>query len=718
MSATFATVASAPSERRAPAETPRRSGLSRIRNIGIIAHIDAGKTTVSERILFFTGKIYKQGEVHDGNTTMDFLEEERARGITIKSAAISCEWKDCKINLIDTPGHVDFTAEVERSLRVLDGAVGVFCGVAGVEAQSETVWRQASRYNVPRLAFVNKLDRLGGDFDAVVKQIREKLGAEPLPLVLPIGKEKDFRGVIDILTGQAHLYDESIADPRAALRIEPAPEEFAAAIARAQEHTLETLSRYSDLILHSLIEGTPLTLGDIKAEIRKATIKNEVVPVFGGSALKNKGVQLLLDSVNDYLPAPDDLPPAKGVHPVTGADEVRPLDIGGPLAGLVFKTVTDKNGDLTFIRLYSGRLESGQYIFNSGKRREERIGRMFLMHADEREQIESAQAGDIVAVIGLRETITGDTVTTKDQPIVLGAMNFPEPVIAMAISPSTKSDKDKLGESLGRLAKEDPTFTCRTDEQTGEVIISGMGELHLEILVNRLRREFKVGVDVGAPKVAYKQTLERAVDVTGKHVKQTGGHGQYGVVKMRFEPNPEEAELVFESEVVGGRVPREYIPSVEKGIRDSAALGGRLKFPFVNVKAILTDGSYHEVDSSDLAFHTAATIAFREAVDQAGVVILEPIMKLEVQVPDEYMGGVVGDLSSRRAEIQEVATAGHLKLVRGRVPIAEMFNYATVLRSQSQGRGTYTMEPSCYAPVPKQLAAELIEAITKAKGAR
>ncbi len=692
--------------------TTTNAFLQKTRNIGIIAHIDAGKTTVTERILYFSGKIHKKGEVHDGNTVTDYMPEERERGITIKSAATACEWDNFKINILDTPGHVDFTAEVERSLRVLDGAVGVFCAVAGVQAQSETVWRQANRYHVPRISFINKIDRIGGDMTKAVKSIREKLGSNPVPLQIPIGKEKDFRGVVDVIAGEAIYFDEKDED---AFTKGPIPPEFAEEYAKLREGVIDAASQFDDVIMEKFMAGEEITTAEMKRGLRAAVLACKVTPVLVGTALKNKGVHQLLDAVCAYLPSPLDLPPVKGKLPGTDTDVERVPEPSGPLAALAFKTISDRNGDLTFIRVYSGELMNGSVVWNSRKNKPERINRLYKMHADKREAVEKLSAGDMGAAVGLKLTFTGDTLCDRDTPILMGAMNFPDPVISMSISPKTTADREKLGEALAQMVKEDPTFHRHTDEETGEVVISGMGELHLDIKVSVLQREQNVSVDVGRPKVAYRQTFDREIEVEGKHVKQTGGHGQFGIVKVRFELHPElTGGVEFESEVVGGRVPTEYVPAVEDGLKNFGKRGGRLKWPFVGLKAVLYDGKAHDVDSSELAFVSAAEIAFREAIEGVRVVLLEPMMKIEVECPEINVGDVIGDLNSRRALVNEVSYSGINRIVSGKVPLAELFQYSTTLRSMTQGRGTYSSEPSEYTPVPNQIAEKIIAERAKA----
>ncbi len=707
-------------ERLHAARGPEKGALARTRNIGIIAHIDAGKTTVSERILYYTGRTYKMGEVHEGAAVMDYDPEERARGITITSAATYCEWKGTRINLIDTPGHVDFTAEVERSLRVLDGAVGVFCAVSGVEAQSETVWRQANKYGVPRVAFVNKMDRTGADFEACLDSMRRRLGARPAPIVYPIGRERDYAGLIDLVEGKVVRYTaDDMTGKNPVVEEVPAAGPLRDDYARWREHLIEALADVSDSIAEKYLGGEEVSAREIKDALRQATILNLLTPVVCGAALRNKGIQRLLDAVADYLPSPLDVGAVEGTNPRTGEPEAREPSADAPLAALAFKTIADKTGDLTFVRVYSGKLEKGTALLNANKGRVERVGRIYRMHANNREPVDDLRAGEIGAVVGLKETLTGDTLCDPEKPIVLGALRFPEPVIAQAIRAKKQDDRDRLSEALAKLAKEDPTFRRFTDEETGEVIMAGMGELHLEVLVNKLRRDYRVEVETGAPKVAYRQTLQRAVDVEGRHVKQTGGHGQFGIVRIRFEPIEDgNGDIVFEETITGGVIPREFIPSVEKGLRQVAEQGGRAGFPIVNVRCVLYDGKYHEVDSSDLAFQEAARVAFRNAIEQAGMKLLEPKMKLEVNTPEQYVSAVIGDLNSRRAEVHEIDAQGEIKVVRGKVPIAEMFAYSTALRSLTQGRGTYTLEPCEYAVVPKSIADQVFAEALRAREAK
>ncbi|NUN48821.1 MAG: elongation factor G [Candidatus Brocadiae bacterium] len=681
--------------------------LQRVRNIGIIAHIDAGKTTTTERILFFSGRIHKKGEVHDGTTVTDYMPEERDRGITIKSAATACEWDNHKINILDTPGHVDFTAEVERSLRVLDGAVGVFCAVAGVQAQSETVWRQAQKYSVPRISFINKVDRVGADFAKAVKSIKDKLGATAVPIQLPIGREKDFNGIVDVIEGDAIYFDE--ASDGMEFKRGPIPPGMAEELAKAREAVIEAASQFDDVILEKYLAGETVTADEMKRGLRAATVACKVTPVTCGTALKNKGVQQLLDAICLYLPSPIDMPPTKGKKPGTNEDVERLPDPTQPLAALAFKTISDRNGDLTFIRVYSGELVNGTQVWNSRKQKPERINRLYKMHADKREAVEKLTAGDMGAAVGLKLTFTGDTLCDRDTALVLGAMKFPDPVISMSIAPRTTADREKLAEALAQMVKEDPTLHRHTDEETGETIISGMGELHLDIKNSILQREYKVSVDVGRPKVAYRQTFDRAAEVEGKHVKQTGGHGQFGVVKVRFEPLlASTGGVEFANEVVGGRVPTEYIPAVEDGLKEFGKRGGRLKWPFVGIKATLYDGKAHDVDSSELAFKSAAEIAFREMIEHSRTVLLEPMMRIEVTVPEANVGDVIGDLNSRRAQVDEITYSGPNRVISGKVPLAELFQYSTTLRSMTQGRGDYSSEPCEYTPVPNQIAEKII----------
>ncbi|NUN22820.1 MAG: elongation factor G [Candidatus Jettenia caeni] len=677
--------------------------LEKMRNIGIAAHIDAGKTTTSERILYYTGRSYKMGEVHEGTCVMDWMEEEQKRGITITAAATTCFWNDYQINLIDTPGHVDFTVEVERSLRVLDGAVCVFCGVGGVEAQSETVWRQADRYNVPRICFVNKMDRTGADFLKVVNEINERLGIKAIPIQLPIGKEQGFKGVIDLVKMKAMVYSDDVDKLGVNFSIEEIPEEYKKDAEIYREKMIEGLAEQIDWLTEKFLNNEKITNEEIQKAIREGTIDLKFVPVMCGSAFKKKGIQLVLDAVCDYLPSPLDKKAVVGTNPDNNEEVSRKPLPTEPFSALAFKIASDKHGDLTFIRVYSGKVTAGSRVINSGKDKKELISRIYKMHANTREQIEELSAGDIGAVIGLKYTVTGDTLCDQDQPIVLEKMEFPETVISMAIEPKTDAEKEKLGTVLSKLAKEDPTFRTHMDKETGQLIISGMGELHLEVIKNRMLSEYKVDANVGAPKVSYRETIGKKVEVEGKFIQQTGGHGQYGHVWITLEPFKGEEPVTFEDAIVGGKIPKQYIRSVEKGIRETAATGVAGGYSLIDIKVTLTDGSTHPVDSSDLAFYTAASIALRKGVEMAKSILLEPIMSFEIAVPEQYMGDVISEIHSRRANIIEMGTRGNLRIIKGNVPLAEMFGYATVLRSITQGRGTYTMEPLEYRPAPAKV---------------
>jgi len=685
--------------------------LKLTRNIGFVAHIDAGKTTTTERVLYYTGRTHKIGEVHEGTATMDFLPQEQERGITITSAATTCFWKGHKINIIDTPGHVDFTIEVERSLRVLDGAVVIFCAVGGVEPQSETVWRQANKYRVPRIAFVNKMDRLGANFERVVEEIKTRLGATPLPLQIPIGAEDSFVGVVDLIGMKAIVWEEETLGAK--YHFEEIPADLKDKAEEYRTNLLETLADINDEIMEKYLEGEEISEEEIKKAVREGTLAFKIVPVLCGSAFKNKGVQPLLDAIVDYLPSPLDIPPVKGFNPDTGEVEERITDPEGPLAALAFKIMTDPYvGTLTFLRIYSGKLESGVTVYNSTKRKRERIGRLVRMHAKHREEITSAEAGDIVAALGLRVTTTGDTLCDETKPIELEKLEIPDPVISVAVEPKTKADQEKLANALQKIALEDPSFRVQTDQETGQTLIWGMGELHLEIIVDRLVREFKVGVNVGRPEVAYKETITTSAEAEGKYIKQTGGRGQYGHVKLVLEPNPGKG-FEFVSEIVGGAIPKEFIPAVEKGVREAMEQGVLAGYPVVDVRVRLVDGSYHEVDSSELAFAIAGSLGFKEAAKKANPVLLEPIMKLEVVTPEEYLGDVLGDISSRRGKVEGMDARGNVKVIRAFVPLAEMFGYATQLRSLTQGRANFTMQFSHYEKVPAHLAEDIIK---KAKG--
>ncbi|MDW8135589.1 MAG: elongation factor G [Thermodesulfobacterium sp.] len=681
--------------------------LQTTRNIGFVAHIDAGKTTTTERVLYYTGKTYKIGEVHEGTAVMDFLPQEQERGITITSACTTTFWRGHRINIIDTPGHVDFTIEVERSLRVLDGTVVIFCAVGGVEPQSETVWRQANKYKVPRLAFINKMDRVGANFERVVEEIKQRLGANPLIIQLPLGTEENFTGVIDLVEMKAIVWDEDILGAK--YRYLEIPEDLRNKVEEYKLRMIEKLADINDEIMEKYLEGKELYSEELKRAIREATISFKVVPVLCGSAFKNKGIQPLLDAIVDYLPSPLDIPPVKGINPDTKEIEERPTDPEAPLAALAFKIMTDPYvGTLTFLRIYSGYLESGMGVYNSTKRKKERIGRLVRMHANHREEISYASAGDIVAALGLRITTTGDTLCDETHPIELEKLEIPEPVISVAVEPKTKADQDKLGIALQKIALEDPSFRVSVNQETGQTLIWGMGELHLEIIVDRLLREFKVGVNVGKPEVAYKETITLRAEAEGKYIKQTGGRGQYGHVKLVVEPNPGKG-FEFVSEIVGGVIPKEFIPAVEKGVKEATQEGIMAGYPVVDVKVRLVDGSYHEVDSSDLAFAIAGSLAFKSACQKANPVLLEPIMKLEVIVPEEYLGEVLGDISSRRGKIEGMELRGHIRVVKAFVPLSEMFGYATILRSLTQGRGNFTMQFSHYEKVPANLGEEIIK---------
>ena len=681
--------------------------LDRTRNIGIMAHIDAGKTTTTERILYYTGINYKIGEVHEGTATMDWMVQEQERGITITSAATTCLWRDHRVNIIDTPGHVDFTIEVERSLRVLDGAVGVFCSVGGVEPQTETVWRQADKYKVPRIAFVNKMDRLGADFFRVVQMIKDRLGARAVPLQLPIGAEDKFIGVIDLVHMKAIVWeDESLG---AKFRDEAIPEELASVAAEYREKLIEAAADSDETIMEKYLEGHEISEAELTKGIRSATLAIKIIPVLCGSAFRNKGVQPLLDAVIEYLPSPLDIPPVKGIDPDTQGPDERPAKDDAPFSALAFKIMTDPFvGTLSFFRVYSGSLSAGASVYNSTKGKRERIGRLLKMHANKREEIKEVYAGDIAAGVGLRTATTGDTLCDENDPIILESIEFPEPVISIAIEPKSKADQEKLGLSLQKLAAEDPSFRVRTDEETGQTIISGMGELHLEIIVDRLLREFNVGANVGKPQVAYKETVRKAVEQQGKFIRQTGGRGQYGDVWIKLEPQQPGAGFEFVDAIKGGSIPREYIPAVEKGVKEATENGALAGYPMVDVKVTLFDGSYHDVDSSEIAFKIAGSMAFKEAARKASPVLLEPIMSVEVVVPEEFMGDVIGDLNSRRGKVLGMDTRPAAQAIDARVPLAQMFGYATDLRSMTQGRATYTMQFSHYEPVPANVAEGII----------
>ena len=699
---------------------PREYSLERTRNIGIMAHIDAGKTTTTERILYYTGVNHKIGDTHDGTATMDWMEQEQERGITITSAATTCHWSgsthqfpEHRINIIDTPGHVDFTVEVERSLRVLDGSVTVFCAKGGVEPQSETVWRQADKYHVPRMAFVNKMDIMGADFYNVVRMMRDRLKCNAVPIQLPIGVEDTFKGIIDLVEMKAYVYYDDLGKD---IRVEEIPADMKDKAEEYHHELLEHVAEQDEELLMKYLDGEELTIEEIKSCIRKSTIANHMVPVCCGSSYRNKGVQKLLDAVVDYMPAPTDVPDIKGVNPDTEEEETRPSSDDAPFAALAFKIMTDPYvGKLCFFRVYSGTVDAGTSVYNSVKKNNERMGRILQMHANHRKDIETCYAGDIAGAVGLKNTTTGDTLCDAKHPIILESMEFPEPVIRVAIEPKTKVGQEKMGLGLAKLAEEDPTFRTYTDEETGQTIIAGMGELHLEIIVDRLLREFKVEANVGKPQVAYKETVRKMADVDHKYARQSGGKGQYGHVKIRLEPNESGKGYEFRNEVVGGAIPKEYIPAVDAGIKGAMASGVLAGYPVVDCIVTLYDGSYHEVDSSEMAFKIAGSMAFKEAMRKADPVILEPIMKVCVIVPEEYMGDVIGDLNSRRGQIRGFEDRPGAKQIDAFVPLSEMFGYATDLRSKTQGRGQYTMEPSHYIELPKNIAEKLVTSRTKAE---
>jgi elongation factor G len=685
---------------------PRQVPLARTRNIGIIAHIDAGKTTVTERILFYTKKIYKIGEVHEGAATMDWMPQEQERGITITAAATTCYWNDHKINIIDTPGHVDFTVEVERSLRVLDGAVVVFDGVAGVEPQSETVWRQADKYSVPRICFINKLDRTGADFWRCVDMIVDRLGARPVPIQLPIGSEDRFEGVIDLIEMKAILYRDDLGSK---IDIVEIPEALRADAEKHRERMIEVVAEADDTLTHKYLEGEALTTAEIRHGLRLGTLQNKFVPVLTGSALKNKGVQPMLDAVTEFLPSPLDVPPTIGLRPGTDQELVRTVDDKEPMSGLVFKIATDPFvGHLAFFRVYSGTLKAGSYALNSTKGKKERVARALEMHANHREEISEIYAGDIGAIVGLKDTYTGDTLCDPEHPILLENITFPEPVIEVKVEPRTKADQDKMGVALQRLAEEDPTFRVHTDPESGETLIAGMGELHLDVIVDRMVREFKVAANVGKPQVSYRETIRRTAEGNGLFKRQTGGKGQYGHVVLTAEPGEKGTGYEFVDKIVGGTIPREFMRAINMGIGDALKTGIYAGYPMVDVKVTVHDGSYHEVDSSEMAFKIAASMAIKDAVAKASPVVLEPMMRVEVTMPEQFMGDVIGDLNSRRGQLEGTDNRGTTTVVRAFVPLAEMFGYATDLRSMTQGRASYSMELSHYAEVPGNLAQELV----------
>lgn len=685
---------------------PRTVALEKYRNIGIMAHIDAGKTTTTERILFYTGKNHKIGEVHDGAATMDWMEEEQERGITITSAATTCYWKDHRINIIDTPGHVDFTAEVQRSLRVLDGSVTVLSAKGGVEPQSETVWRQADEYKVPRMIYVNKMDTLGADFYNVIDMVNERFRCNPIPIQLPIGQESSFKGIIDLIEMNAEVYyDDEGKDYRA----EEIPEDMKEIAEKYHNELLEKVAELDDALLEKFLEGEELTKDEIKAVIRKATCDNRMVPMVCGSSYKNKGVQLLLDAIVDFMPAPTDIPDMNGVNPDTEEEETRAPKDSDPFSALAFKIMTDPYvGKLCFFRVYSGTLSAGTTVHNTVKGKDERMGRILLMNANDREDLDMVYAGDIAAAVGLKNTTTGDTLCDEKHPIILESMNFPEPVIRVAIEPKTKAGQEKMGIAIHKLAEEDPTFKSYTDEETGQTIIAGMGELHLQIIVERLLREFKVEANIGKPQVAYRETIKKPSSADTKYARQSGGKGQYGHVKINIEPNTDKG-YEFVNNIVGGAIPKEYIEPVNQGIQGAMQSGILAAYPVVDVKVTLYDGSFHEVDSSEMAFKIAGSMAFKEAAAKADPILMEPIMKVTVLIPEEYMGDVIGDLNSRRGEIQGFEDRAGAKQINAHVPLAQMFGYATDLRSKTQGRGQYVMEPDGYKEVPKSIAEKIIE---------
>ena len=685
---------------------PREYPLELTRNIGIMAHIDAGKTTTTERILFYTGKTHKLGEVHDGGATMDWMEQEQERGITITSAATTCFWKGNRINIIDTPGHVDFTVEVERSLRVLDGSVTVFCAKGGVEPQSETVWRQADKYGVPRMAYVNKMDIMGADFFRVVSMMKERLKTNAVPIQLPIGKEDSFRGIIDLVNMEADVYYDDLGKN---VVVEPIPEDMKELAEEYRQNLIDSVAETDEALFEKYCAGEEFTTEELKRAIRLATIRNQMVPVVCGTSYRNKGVQKLLDAVIDYMPSPVDIPAIKGVNPDTGEEEERPAGDENPFAALAFKIMTDPYvGKLCFFRVYSGKIEAGSSAYNSTKGNKERFGRILQMHANDRKDIEVCYSGDIAAVVGVKNTTTGDTLCDENHPIILESMEFPEPVIRVAIEPKTKAGQEKMGIALSKLAEEDPTFRAYTDSETGQTIIAGMGELHLEIIVDRLLREFKVEANVGAPQVSYKEMIRKTVDQDTKYARQSGGKGQYGHCKIIIEPNEPGKGYEFINKIVGGAIPKEYIPAVDAGIRGAMQSGVLAGYEVVDVKVTLYDGSYHEVDSSEMAFKIAGSMAFKEAMRKADPALTEPIMKVVVVTPDDYMGDVIGDLNSRRGQIQSMDPIAGGQQITAMVPLSEMFGYATELRSRTQGRGVYSMEPSHFAEVPKSIQETII----------
>ena len=684
---------------------PRDIELQKIRNIGIMAHIDAGKTTTTERILYYTGKSHKIGEVHDGQATMDWMAQEQERGITITSAATTTRWKNHKINIIDTPGHVDFTIEVERSLKVLDGAIELFTAKEGVQAQSITVWNQADKYGVPRIAYINKMDTLGADFYDAVYQLKEQLGANAIPLQLPIGKEDSFVGLVDLVNMNAIYY---LDDKGEKMEIREIPADMKDLADEYRTKLVEAVAETDDALLEKYFNGEDFTVEEMKRGIRKGTISLSLTPVMCGSSYKNKGIQPLLDAVVDYFPSPLDIPPVKGINPETGKEDVRHTSDTEPFAGLAFKIAKDPFGTLTFFRVYSGKIEAGSYVYNASKDKKERIGRLVRMHANSRTEEQDAYAGDIIAIVGLKDTTTGDTLCDEKHPIVLESMDFPEPVISVAVEPKTKADQEKMANALSKLAEEDPSFRRETNTETGQTIISGMGELHLDIIVDRMRREYKVECNVGAPQVAYRETIRKPVRSEGKYIKQSGGKGQYGHCIIELEPLEPGKGYQFEDKTVGGSIPKEYIPAVDKGIQEARLSGVLAGFETVDFKATVVDGSYHEVDSSEMAFKIAASMAFKDGCRKADPVLLEPIMKVEIVVPDQYLGDVMGDVSKRRGNLQGTMSKSGMQTIRAEIPLAEMFGYISDLRSKTQGRGNFTMQPSHYAEVPRNVAEKIM----------
>jgi elongation factor G len=687
-----------------------RVPFDKIRNIGIMAHIDAGKTTTTERILYYTGVTYKMGEVHEGTAVMDWMPQEQERGITITSAATTCKWKEHTINIIDTPGHVDFTIEVERSLRVLDGVVAVFDAVSGVEPQSETVWRQADKYAIPRIGFINKMDRLGADYFKAIDSMKNKLGAQIITLQFPIGIEDSFQGMIDLIELKAYYFDSDTLGAK--YRVDEIPEDMYSVVSEEREKVVEALADFDDTIMHKYLDGENQDSAELKAAIKKGMLMQKITPVLCGAAFKNKGIQLLLDAIVEYLPSPAEVPPIKGFDKEKGTDVVRKASVDEPFSALAFKIMTDPYvGQLTFLRIYSGQLRSGSSIYNATKDTKERVGRLLRMHANKREEIQVASAGEIVAVIGLKNTLTGDTLCDQSSPVVLETIEFPEPVMAIAIEPKTKADQEQLATSMSRLAQEDPSFKISYNDDTGQTIISGMGELHLEIIVDRLMREFKVQANVGKPQVAYKETISRASKVEGKYIRQSGGRGQYGHVFLEVNPLKRGKGFEFKNKVVGGAIPKEFIPAIEKGVKEAMQSGCLAGYPMVDIKVTVHDGSYHEVDSSELAFKIAASIAIKKACEQGSSLLLEPLMDVEVVTPIEYMGDVIGDLNSRRGKIVSMEMKNNVQIIRSQVPLAEMFGYATDLRSMTQGRATYTMQFKHYDDIPKGISQEIIEKV-------